>query len=130
MLSRVLPFFGMQVKRLVPAIFVESLAPIRNWARVVNNGPFSLCVIHKEGLCPSNEVINRPMTAYKIYNVFGTYPTKHVVKTFCSILKFYMRIAPVRSRGGSVIISMVTEYSSIAQKVAGSVPVQCKHFCA
>jgi hypothetical protein len=30
----------------------------RHWARVVSYGPFSLCVIHKEGLCPSNEDIN------------------------------------------------------------------------
>jgi hypothetical protein len=29
-----------------------------HWARVVGYGPFSLCVIHKEGLCPSNWVIN------------------------------------------------------------------------
>jgi hypothetical protein len=25
-----------------------------HWARVVGYGPFSLCVIHKEGLCPSS----------------------------------------------------------------------------
>jgi hypothetical protein len=29
------------------------------WARVVGYGPFSLCVIHKEGLCPSSGDINR-----------------------------------------------------------------------
>jgi hypothetical protein len=31
------------------------------WARVVGYGPFSLCVIHKEGLCPSSRDINRLM---------------------------------------------------------------------
>jgi hypothetical protein len=31
----------------------------RHWASVVGYGPFSLCVIHKEGLCPSSEDINR-----------------------------------------------------------------------
>jgi hypothetical protein len=31
----------------------QSLAPSNpHWARVVVYGPFSLCVIHKEGLCP------------------------------------------------------------------------------
>jgi hypothetical protein len=29
-----------------------------HWARVVGYGPFSLWVVHKEGLCPSNGYIN------------------------------------------------------------------------
>jgi hypothetical protein len=29
------------------------------WAHVVGYSPFSLCVIHKEGLCPSSGDINR-----------------------------------------------------------------------
>jgi hypothetical protein len=32
-----------------------------HWARVVGYGPFFLCVIHKEGLCPSSWDINRLM---------------------------------------------------------------------
>jgi hypothetical protein len=32
-----------------------------HWAHVVGYGPFSLCVIHKEGLCPSSGDINRLM---------------------------------------------------------------------
>jgi hypothetical protein len=32
-----------------------------HWARVVAYGPFSLWVIHKEGLCPSNGDIKRVM---------------------------------------------------------------------
>jgi hypothetical protein len=32
-----------------------------HWARVVGYGPFSLCVIHKEGLCPSSRDNNRLM---------------------------------------------------------------------
>jgi hypothetical protein len=32
-----------------------------HWARVVGYGPFSLWVIHKEGLCPSSGDINRLM---------------------------------------------------------------------
>jgi hypothetical protein len=32
-----------------------------HWTRVVGYGPFSLWVIHKEGLCPSSEDINRLM---------------------------------------------------------------------
>jgi hypothetical protein len=31
------------------------------WALVVGYGPFPLCVIHKEGLCPSSGDINRLM---------------------------------------------------------------------
>jgi hypothetical protein len=39
-----------------------------HWARVVGYGPFSLCVIHKEGLCPSSGDINRLM----LMKVVGT----------------------------------------------------------
>jgi hypothetical protein len=40
----------------------QSLAPTNpHWARVVAYGPFSLSVIHKEGLCPSSGDINRLM---------------------------------------------------------------------
>jgi hypothetical protein len=39
---------------------VHGLAPTNpHWARVVGYGPFSLRVIHKEGLCPSSGDINR-----------------------------------------------------------------------
>jgi hypothetical protein len=40
----------------------QLLAPTNpHWARVVAYGPFSLCVFHKEGLCPSSGDINRLM---------------------------------------------------------------------
>jgi hypothetical protein len=43
-------------------LHLQSLAPTNShWARVVRYGTFSLCVIHKEGLCPSNGGINRLM---------------------------------------------------------------------
>jgi hypothetical protein len=43
-------------------LYLQSLAPTNpHWIRVVDYGPFSLCVIHKEGLCPSSGDINRPM---------------------------------------------------------------------
>jgi hypothetical protein len=35
-----------------------------HWARVVGYGPYSLCVIHKEGLCPSSRDINRLMMMF------------------------------------------------------------------
>jgi hypothetical protein len=42
-------------------LHLQSLAPTNpHWARVVY-GPFSLCVIYKEGLCPSSRDINRLM---------------------------------------------------------------------
>jgi hypothetical protein len=37
------------------------------WVRVVGYGPFSLCVIHKEGLCPSSWDINRLMMMMMIW---------------------------------------------------------------
>jgi hypothetical protein len=52
--SRAPPCFGRHVNHL------QSLAPTNpHWARVVDYGPFSLWVIHKEGLCPSSGDINR-----------------------------------------------------------------------
>jgi hypothetical protein len=56
-LSRTPPCFGRHVKPLVPVAF--ALDP--HWPRVVGYGPFSLCVIHKEGLCPSSGGINKLM---------------------------------------------------------------------
>jgi hypothetical protein len=36
-------------------LHLQSLSPTNShWARVVSYGPFNLCVIHKEGLCPSS----------------------------------------------------------------------------
>jgi hypothetical protein len=32
-----------------------------HWVRMVGYGPFFLCLIHKEGLCPSSGDINRLM---------------------------------------------------------------------
>jgi hypothetical protein len=44
---------------MVP-LHLQSLAPTNpHWARVVGYGPFSLCVIHKEGQCPTDGGINR-----------------------------------------------------------------------
>jgi hypothetical protein len=43
-------------------LHLQSLAPTNpHWARVMCYGPFSLWVIHKEGLCPSSGDINRLM---------------------------------------------------------------------
>jgi hypothetical protein len=43
-------------------LHLQSLAPTnRHWDRVVGYGPFSLWLIHKEGLCPTSGDINRPM---------------------------------------------------------------------
>jgi hypothetical protein len=43
-------------------LYLQSLAPTNaHWARVVGYGPFSLCVIHKEGLYSSIGDINRLM---------------------------------------------------------------------
>jgi hypothetical protein len=43
-------------------LHLQSLAHTNpHWARVVGYGPFSLWLIHKEGLCPSSRDINRLM---------------------------------------------------------------------
>jgi hypothetical protein len=43
-------------------LHLQSLAPTNpHWAGVVGYGLFSLCVIHKEGMCPSSGDINRLM---------------------------------------------------------------------
>jgi hypothetical protein len=43
-------------------LHLQSLAPTNaHWGRVVGYGPFSLCVIHKEGLCFISGDINRLM---------------------------------------------------------------------
>jgi hypothetical protein len=43
-------------------LYLQSLTPTNpHWARVVGYGPFSLCIIHKEGLCTSSGDINRLM---------------------------------------------------------------------
>jgi hypothetical protein len=43
-------------------LHLQSLAPTNpHWARMVGYGLFYLCVIHKEGLCPSSGDINRLM---------------------------------------------------------------------
>jgi hypothetical protein len=43
-------------------LHLQLLAPNNpHWARVVGCGPFSLCEIHKEGLCPSSGDINMLM---------------------------------------------------------------------
>jgi hypothetical protein len=47
------------VKPLLPTAFTVVSTHHPHWARVVGYGPLSLCVIHKEGPCPSSEDINR-----------------------------------------------------------------------
>jgi hypothetical protein len=69
LLSQAPSYFGRHVEPLVPAAFAvvqhtntSRTAPNNpHWARVVGFGPFSLCVIHKEGLCLSSGDIKRLM---------------------------------------------------------------------
>jgi hypothetical protein len=54
-------------------LYLHSLAPTNpHWARVVGyyNCLFSLCVIHKEGLCPSSGDINRLMMMMINFGLF------------------------------------------------------------
>jgi hypothetical protein len=80
LLSRAPQCFGRHVKPLVPAA-LKSLAPTNpHWARVVGYGSFSLCVFHKEGLCPSSGDINRLMMkgiSWEKFPIAG-------ISTFCN----------------------------------------------
>jgi hypothetical protein len=39
-------------------LHLQSLDPTNpHWARVVSYSPFSICIIHQEGLCPSSETL-------------------------------------------------------------------------
>jgi hypothetical protein len=45
---------GQKKRRRWSRLHLKSLAPTNlHWASVVGYGPFSLCVIYKEGLCPA-----------------------------------------------------------------------------
>jgi hypothetical protein len=48
---------------------------------VVDYGPFSLCVIHKKGLCPSSRVTNRLMMIMKTraQSIIDDYGLLHIV---------------------------------------------------
>jgi hypothetical protein len=85
LLYRVPSCFGRHVKMLVQA----ALAPtILHWVCGVGNGLFSLCVIHKKGLCPSSGDINglMMMNVSKLDNLFFKYfRTKKVITNFPSI---------------------------------------------
>jgi hypothetical protein len=58
LLSRVPPCFGRHVKPFVPAAILVVPPTNPHWASMVDYGPISLCVIHKEGLCPSSGDMN------------------------------------------------------------------------
>jgi hypothetical protein len=66
-------------------LHLQSCAPTNpHWACVVGYGPFSFCVIPKEGLCPSSEVINGLMMMMMIYY---PYITSKIYRRRCSVYK-------------------------------------------
>jgi hypothetical protein len=84
-------------------LYLQSLAPTNpHWARVVGYGPFSLCVIYKEGLSPSSEDINR-QTMMIYHHTTHTIPEgtaetaqifsrdTHVLPKWLSYEKYYRR---------------------------------------
>jgi hypothetical protein len=66
--SEMCPEFGIFITMVSKRTIKRKLPQPANphWACVVGYGPFSLCVIHKEGLCPSSGDINRLMVMIKI----------------------------------------------------------------
>jgi hypothetical protein len=68
---------------------LQSLTPTNPyWARVVDYGSFSLCVIHKEGLRPSSGDINRliMMTMSIVDGVLAVYHLMSLLLTFYLVL--------------------------------------------
>jgi exo-beta-1,3-glucanase (GH17 family) len=55
---------------MVP-IFAAPTNPL--WSRVMGYSPFSLCVIHNEGLCPSSGDINKLMMMMSYTIIIHTY---------------------------------------------------------
>jgi hypothetical protein len=50
--------FSLQISKVIDTNYYMVNPTNAHWARVVDYGQFSLCVIHKEGLCPSSAGIN------------------------------------------------------------------------
>jgi hypothetical protein len=46
---------------VVRVVLLDANSYLPLWTNVVGYGPFFLCVMHKEGLCPNNGDINRLM---------------------------------------------------------------------
>jgi hypothetical protein len=78
-----------------------------HWARVVGYGPFSLCVIHKEGLCPCGD-INRLMVKA---GADGQSTKNHefldlfFAEYFLSLLCIWTTRTPVKSKSVTEILS-------------------------
>jgi hypothetical protein len=54
-------------------LHLQSLAPTNlHWVRVVGFGQYSLCVIHKEGLCASSGDIDRLIMMMMTLHKLGT----------------------------------------------------------
>jgi hypothetical protein len=69
-------------------LHLQSLAPTNpHWARMVGYGPYSLWVIHKEGLCPSSGDINRLMMMIAIQSLVKRksiqFVAQNKIKLFC-----------------------------------------------
>jgi hypothetical protein len=83
------PSFARHIKPLDPAAVVST--PINlHWAGVVGYGLFSLCVIHKEGLCPSSGDINRLMMM-----MIHTYHSRFIPERVAEASQIFRRDAPV-----------------------------------
>jgi cellulose synthase/poly-beta-1,6-N-acetylglucosamine synthase-like glycosyltransferase len=68
-------------------LHLQSLAPANpHWARVVGYGPFSLCVIHNEDLCPSSGDINRLMMMMRMLKAFESIYHIHLRHFFNMII--------------------------------------------
>jgi hypothetical protein len=76
---------------------LRPLAPTNpHWARVVGYGPFSFCVIHKEGLCSNSGYINRLMMMMIYRSRFipeGVAETSHIYLRYAHILCMHASFA-------------------------------------
>jgi hypothetical protein len=114
-------------------LHLQSLAPTNpHKARVVGCGPFCLCVIHKEGLCPSSGDINELMMIMMMEercNFFVTpghtklNPTKRVPTLSPNVVVWIWLVIPTLQ---SINLKNITDLSSLFKFIISSFPVHRK----
>jgi hypothetical protein len=97
-------------------LHLQSLAPTNPlWARVVGYGPFSLWLIHKEGLCPSSGDINRLMmilltTGWSAGNFNTFFYRMFLILTLCFWYCFLYSLLLTVVSGGCQTQTQITYY--------------------
>jgi hypothetical protein len=107
----------MHVKPIVSAAYSAVVTTKPHWARMEGYGPFSLCVIHKEGLCPSSGGINSLMMmtralekngeneydSLNFFPTFGRHYQHQPINNTCDewVITLYVDPEPTKSTGSN-----------------------------